>query len=619
MQRVPIDLHFFIPARQASFLQVVGITMSIIRKNPMKAIPVLQKRLSRTRSIFQERGRDESFDEKLEKLSKELENMSELFLKVKRNEDELLDTLTEVYGHLGRLDKKRLDEEMDDICNKIRHSAQILLPMEEHQIQQSSHSSSTHYNVPQFSAQILLPMEEHQIQQSSHSSSTHYNVPRFSLPPLSVNQVRERQKLFKLLIYLLIYPENAIIKRRHLIYLWAAGSPGRELEEDEKLFDELLKFNAIVPCGNGKCPIVNKFKIHPQFHRYFIISVEPGGSYTHLFFGDKVYLLTKKKVVLRDQPFPTGERIIINIATNYLNIQPQWLNKRKYLEILQLGRWQDLPSHHIEVDNEKFLEELGNQKELKYLSLRGISRIFELPSFALIESLRILDLKACHNLETLPNNISSMKRLKCLILSHCYLLDAMPKGIEKLAELEVLKGFVISNSRKTPCKISDLSNLKRLRRLSIHIKGDVVIKDMEFESLGRFPKLEHLKISWGVFDKRQSDIPITTLPLRLRKLHLECFFGQKIPEWLKPSMLPSEFKELKITGGKLQSMNLNGDMHKWAIEILHLKYLQDLEINKQILHELFPLLRYVEMKKVSKHPDYEWSSVEKKGKSKSVS
>ncbi|KAL2330353.1 hypothetical protein Fmac_017934 [Flemingia macrophylla] len=553
--------------------------MSILT-NPMKEIPVLLKRLSRTRSIFQERGRDEPFDGKLEKLSQELENISELCLKVKRNEDELLDTLTEVYGHLGRLDKKRLDEEMDDICNKIRRSAQILLPMEEHQIQQSSHSSSTQYNIPQFS----LP------------------------PPDLYDPVGLLRELAQYL--LIVYPENATIKRGYAIYLFISYLDKRELEECENLFDLLLELNVIVPYGNGKCPIVNKFKFHPEFRPRN--NELPGVSTPQL------HLLTQKKVVLG--VLSNRAEFIINIRATYLNFQSQWSNKNKSLIVLQLGHWQDSSSHHIEVDNEKFLEELRNQKKLRYLSLRGISRIFELPSsIALLKNLMILDLKACHNLETLPNDISSMKSLKYLILSQCYMLDAMPKGIEKLAELEVLKGFVVSNSRKTPYKISDLSNLKRLRRLNIHIKVEAVIKDMKFESLRQFAALVHLKISWGVSDKRHSDIPITTLPSTLKKLHLECFFGLKIPEWLKPSKLPSQLKELKITGGKLQSMNHDGDMHKWAIEILHLKYLKDLEIDIQILHELFPLLRYVEMKKVSKHPDIEWSSVEEKGKSKSVS
>jgi len=44
----------------------------------------------------------------------------------------------------------------------------------------------------------------------------------------------------------------------------------------------------------------------------------------------------------------------------------------------------------------------------------------------------------------------------------------MSKGIEKLTRLQVLKGFVIGNTTKTPYTASDLASLKNLRRLSIH-------------------------------------------------------------------------------------------------------------------------------------------------------
>ncbi|KAL2330325.1 hypothetical protein Fmac_017906 [Flemingia macrophylla] len=353
-----------------------------IRTNPMKAVDVLLKRLRRTRSIFQERGRNEPFDGKSEKLSQELEKINDLFLRVKRNEDELLDTLTEVYGRLGKLDRKR---------------------------------------------------------------------------------------------------------------------------------------------------------------------------------------------------------------------------------ILQLGRWQDSTSHHIEVENEEFLKELRFLKGLKYLSLRGISRIFKLPSSIVqLKNLEILDLKACHNLETLPSDISSMKSLTNLILSQCNLLDAMPKGIEKLTQLKVLKGFVINSFTKTHCRILDLSRLNQLRRLSIHIKAEAAIKDIDFENLKQFSALEHLKISWGVSDTSYSDIPIT-LPSKLKKLHLECFFGQKIPK-LKVVELFSALHELKITGGKLQSMNHhNRNKMRKNVEILHLKYLKDLKVDLRDLQKIFPRLKYVEMKGISNHTYTEWS------------
>ncbi|KAL2322541.1 hypothetical protein Fmac_026920 [Flemingia macrophylla] len=166
----------------------------------------------------------------------------------------------------------------------------------------------------------------------------------------------------------------------------------------------------------------------------------------------------------------------------------------------QIIHWsQNSPSRHVEVESEEFLKQLKNQKNLKCLSLRGISRIFELPlPIFQLEKLETLDLKACHNLELLPNDIAPLRNLKYLDLSRCYLLDKMPNGIEKLTNLRVLKGFVRGSSINTTCKVSDLVNLQGLERLSIHIKNGAVIQDREFESLEKLSAHEYLKISWGV-------------------------------------------------------------------------------------------------------------------------
>ena len=88
----------------------------------------------------------------------------------------------------------------------------------------------------------------------------------------------------------------------------------------------------------------------------------------------------------------------------------------------------------------------------------------------------------------------------------------------------------------------------------MHIGSGAVIQG-EFESLRKLSKLEHVKISWGVSDKRYSDIQIN-LPLFLKRLHGEGFPGRNVPEWLKPNKLPGELKELSIMGGKLESRDL---------------------------------------------------------------
>ncbi|KAG2375687.1 uncharacterized protein HKW66_Vig0161590 [Vigna angularis] len=244
-------------------------------------------------------------------------------------------------------------------------------------------------------------------------------------------------------------------------------------------------------------------------------------------------------------------------------------------------------------------------KQLKYLSLRGISRIFELPSsIAKLESLLILDLKACHNLERLPDDISSMKSLTHLIMSECCLLEGMPKGIEKLTDLQVLKGFLISTSKKTPCRISDLGNLKKLKRLSINIGREAMIRDKEFESLKYFSALKHLKISWSASDPRYAKFPIY-LPADLRKLHLECFPGKSLREcfpghnYIKCfqifNMIP---RELHITGGKLEIIH---DMGLLNVKILRLKYLKQLNVNIDNLEAIFYGLKYVEIIQISNH------------------
>jgi Leucine-rich repeat (LRR) protein len=62
-------------------------------------------------------------------------------------------------------------------------------------------------------------------------------------------------------------------------------------------------------------------------------------------------------------------------------------------------------------------------KDLRYFSLRGISRITEIPdSICRLSNLTILNLNGCQNLEKLPDGIGSLKMLTHLDMSECYLL-----------------------------------------------------------------------------------------------------------------------------------------------------------------------------------------------------
>ncbi|KHM99683.1 Disease resistance RPP13-like protein 4 [Glycine soja] len=616
-----------------------------IRTNRFKAVDRVLKDLERVEK-----------EGKLNDLKSELNKIKEVFLKVKENEEELLDTLAVVDGYIRNKNIAKLREEEGHFCQKIWNSTLKLLPAAHH----AQAAASSHHVTP-------LP------------SSTTPQLQEEDLEMIKdcYNNLGNIQKL--IFSSLLQFPENAVFKRME-IALWFSRYGD---------FNRLLGSKLTVPHGNGKSPIASKFKINPLLRHKslsplfqnqevpicgYYSQIKTSSSSPASDIGYERLVLDQRKIKISDGfgfksliavynvgasylNFGPGFKSLIavfNFGASYLNFGPGWMAKMKDLQVLHLGRFmQDSPKHHIEVDSEEFLKELSGHEDLRYLSLRGISRIFELPpsivkinrlrildlkachnletlpghkylgylslrgisrifelppSIVKMESLQYLDLKACHNLETLPSDISSLRWLWYLNLSECCLLDRMPEGIENLTRLKVLKGFVLGSSSKTPCRISDIAaNLKRLVRLSIRIGSGAVIQEGEFESLKKLSELEHLKISWGVFDTRYIDIQIS-VPSSLKKLHLEGFPGQNIPEWLKPSKLPQELelRELHITGGKLKSLD-HGENNDWVVEMVYLKYLKDLDVDLEHLRKLFPSLRYVEIKQILNQPYLEWS------------
>nr|CAD1823089.1 unnamed protein product [Ananas comosus var. bracteatus] len=198
---------------------------------------------------------------------------------------------------------------------------------------------------------------------------------------------------------------------------------------------------------------------------------------------------------------------LFNIDRKYLKFEESSYPRLRNMAVMQIGRWRCLERHHIEVENKlrhhieaentEFFKGLGT--ELKYLSLQGISRITQLPdSIGNLTNLIILDLRACHNLEELPVKLTLLKKLTHLDVSKCYLLDHMPKGLSSLTNLQVLKGFVIGNTRsKDPCRLGDLSRLMKLRKLSINIGRESMITEGDFDKLKEFTALRSLYIRGG--------------------------------------------------------------------------------------------------------------------------
>ncbi|CDP08015.1 unnamed protein product [Coffea canephora] len=386
-----------------------------------------------------------------------------------------------------------------------------------------------------------------------------------------------------------IFPENSIIKKRPLIYWWIGE-------------------------GMNLSPNINTFIVHPWIRRMLILVAKrlsffeftpsgmPSNGHRRAFLlagGSDSYSTMTEDTLM-----------VFNVNDQYLGFKPDWLSKLNRVEVLQLGRWQNSVKHHIEVENkdltveskkkkkveyEVSLDGLGSQTSLRYLSLRGVSRLTNLPPSVLnLISLEILDLRACHNLEKLPSDISALRNLTHLDLSECYLLECMPKGIEELSALQVLKGFVIGIVRRNPCRVSDLAQLKGLRKLSIRI-GNEALTEGEFSNLKDFTALQILVISWGIVLSQSSTnaaLSPFSVPPKLKKLDLRCIPIVTWPEWLGPGRLIS-LEKLYIRGGELKSLKYQGEQ-TWKVKILRLKYLKNLKIDVQELKTMFPKVEYLE-------------------------
>ncbi|CAL5344856.1 unnamed protein product [Camellia sinensis] len=429
------------------------------------------------------------------------------------------------------------------------------------------------------------------------------------------------------LLCFLRFPEMASIKKKFLIYWWIGEGflpPNPEdqktkseialgkTEEDfgNEILGELVAKDIIEPIYKNCSLVTNSYRMLPFIRSALTITAERFGF-------SPVCTLDLDTLSLAQY---NKYQCLLNVGAAIIDGGPKLFSKMNHFKILYLGRWQKSVTHHIEVADAKILHGLKNMNQLRFLSLRGISLIEELPQFiSRLTSLKILDLKACHNLEVVPDEIGLLKNLTHLDMSACYLLEHMPKGIGSLSQLQVLKGFIIGHStNKKSCTIDDLTKLSKLRKLSIYMSTTTEFSTSKQLHLGNLETLQKLKISWPGYnlqgethntpgqEREQSQprskltrtfafnnpyfVDIMVLPSSLQKLELVCFPKKNILGHLTFTNLKN-LKKLYIKGGPLWSL---APLVGTAVEILRLKYLSEFEMHWSDLRILLPNLIYVE-------------------------
>ncbi|GKV12551.1 hypothetical protein SLEP1_g23678 [Rubroshorea leprosula] len=598
-----------------------------------------------------EKGDLEKVKGELEKLCKELEFMKLAFQKLKKFEDDLTKPFQ-------TLEKNVVDIEKDLRSGRNRYSKQV-----------QSNLRVLRNNITKIKIQI--PLQHHTTQTNSESrgyKETVASKEHDDLPNLNHNESKLKQSAYckeliqkyekclddrhKLcLLSFAVFPENAEVKERLLRYWWVGEDiippDGREKKftnETLKTFVEMKfiepvnKKNKLSPRSYRMYPIVRSALIIKAGEERFFDYDDDGNPTMDFLKCYKACLVKAEEESSRiSKHFSKNEEelgkleTLFNVSEQFPDFKEEWFSKMKRVRVLYLGRWESSTDRHIEVESTVCFKGLSKMKNLRFLSLQGISGIKTLPnSLCQAAKLSILDLRACHNLEELPDNIGSLKKLTLLDISECYLLDQMPKELSSLSELKIFKGFVISDHEKT-CSLEELAALKKLEKLSINIIDKDYLPGELGYAIPNFEKLKKLKIAWGGAtltagageeskelsskeketdnEKRQksgkkSVRRTTTLAkqkpgnvAKIVKLELQCYPETTPPSWLAPK---SEFldclEKLYIKGGRLHNLPeiVPETETKWKAKILRLKYLSDLKTDWKELQEMFPDLEYLE-------------------------
>ncbi|KAL2898063.1 Disease resistance RPP13-like protein 4 [Bienertia sinuspersici] len=441
--------------------------------------------------------------------------------------------------------------------------------------------------------------------------------PESTLPHCSDVTLSDEQ-LQQLLCFSLLDDEAAVLTKKQLTYWWVGqglinADDGNDIDfAVDAILSSLLEAGAIERVSNyTKQTLTNKYRriIKLQSMQQNMVGVLRKGEIT-------------------DEKSSGNIETLFNYNVSTLNMTPDKVRQMRNLKVLHLGSW-SRDRKHIEVEKIEILKALKYLKKLTFISLKGISRIMKLGDEIcnVGDSLRVLDLQDCPNLEVLPKRIGNLQNLTHLDVSQCYLLDRIPKSITLLTKLQVLEGFVISDvDTNSTCRFKDLANHlgTTLRKLSLRTRKMSFPVEDDMRALGQFEKLVNLKVVWvrisdteegkvlakteqeeeslklkrsfGRTFRREESNLTAGLPEQLQKLHV-----QDIPQaavnclMLRDNYRLQKLKKLCIIGGGVSDLTNQGRVKWEKIESLKLKYLTKLHMSWMHWKASFPEVTHLEM------------------------
>ncbi|KAF7092327.1 hypothetical protein CFC21_094822 [Triticum aestivum] len=350
------------------------------------------------------------------------------------------------------------------------------------------------------------------------------------------------------LLYLSIFPEDSVIKKKVLIRRWIVErfihAEGRytSYEYGEWCFNELLNRNLILPGETDKYGRVKSCRVHDTILD-FIISKSIEENFVTLVGVPNLNLGTLNKVRRLSLHASEKENLIrptcpmlSHVRSLDLFEKPEKipsLDEFKHLRVLDYGGCFYLENHH--------LRNIGRLFQLRYLNLIW-TNISELPEeIGHLRCLEMLDIRGTE-VYCLPSSIVNLKKLSKLLVKE---EARFPNGIENMQALEMLKH--VSLFRQPSNFAQELGQLKNLMKLVL----DFVDYSDEFHeaiasclhNLGS-QSLRSLTILWG--DNFLQQGPLCPMPLTLQKLVTTYTTIPRVPNWMG-SLVNLQHLRLEVT------------------------------------------------------------------------
>jgi disease resistance protein RPM1 len=272
------------------------------------------------------------------------------------------------------------------------------------------------------------------------------------------------------LLYLSIFPEDAVIYKKGLIRSWIAeGFIYKEdrytlYEVGKKCFNELVNRSLIEPI-NTLIGVVKTCRVHDTILD-FIISKSVEENFVTLVSGSNTTSTQCKvrrlsvHVDKQGNSFVPENLVLCHVRSLHVfghSGEVPSLDRFRHLRVLNCEGCHKLENHHI--------KDIGRLLQLRYLNLRRTC-VTELPrGIGDLCCLEMLDLRVT-NVRELPDSVVNLKQLV-----HLFVDDNVkfPDGIAKMQALESCINVHVS--RQSTKFLQELGQLKNLKKLYLYFKG----------------------------------------------------------------------------------------------------------------------------------------------------